>query len=377
MNVFKKYRVAIIIIILALMAYHFFGGQKQNDKILNDNQNSASEITNTQTAATYVVVANVAQQVVNDRLNAIGTGKAVSSVDVRPWSSGMMKSLFVKAGDKVQKHDAMAELDSDNEKISVERAKIQLDDAQLALDRTLKLRQSNTASAVQELSANLTLENTKLALKDAQLALERRTIRAPIRGIVGILPIDAGNYVTADSIIGRIDNRDKILIDLWLPERFAPLVQIGNEFSATSIARPGESFVGHIKAIDNMIDATSRTLRVQGEINNDNDVLQAGMSFAVSLHFPGDTYPSVDPLAIQWGGDGAYVWRVKDLKAERVPVKIIQRNSNSVLVNAKLLSGEKIIVQGVQNIHNGSIVKIQNPTEASLDLTTAPQQAPQ
>lgn len=377
MNVFKKYRVAIIIIILALMAYHFFGGQKQNDKILNDNLNSASEITNTQTAATYVVVANVAQQVVNDRLNAIGTGKAVSSVDVRPWSSGMMKSLFVKAGDKVQKHDAMAELDSDNEKIAVERAKIQLDDAQLALDRTLKLRQSNTASAVQELSANLTLENTKLALKDAQLALERRTIRAPIRGIVGILPIDAGNYVTADSIIGRIDNRDKILIDLWLPERFAPLVQIGNEFSATSIARPGESFVGHIKAIDNMIDATSRTLRVQGEINNDNDVLQAGMSFAVSLHFPGDTYPSVDPLAIQWGGDGAYVWRVKDLKAERVPVKIIQRNSNSVLVNAKLLSGEKIIVQGVQNIHNGSIVKIQNPTEASLDLTTPPQQAPQ
>ena len=52
------------------------------------------------------------------------------------------------------------------------------------------------------------------------------------------------------------------------------------------------------------------------------------------MKFPGDTYPAVNPLAIQWGSDGAFVWAVEDGKAKRVPVRIIQRNTETVLVDA-------------------------------------------
>ena len=305
-----------------------------------------------------VVVKPVSQKLINDRLSAIGTGRALATVAVTPWSSGVMDKIYVSAGMHVNVGDPVAKLDSDNEEIAVERAKVEVNDAELAMARTVKLRVTNTATEVQELSAKLALDKARLALRDAELAADRRTIRAPVSGIVGILPVDAGNYVTSDTTIARIDNRDHILIDVWVPERFAPLIKIGQQVKATSIARPGEEFVGRISAIDNMIDEQSRTLRIRAEVDNASGVLQSGMSFSVSLAFPGDPYPAVDPLAIQWNAEGAYVWRVKNGVVEHVRVGIVQRNADSVLVTGALHEGDLVVTKGVQNLQDKSTVDI-------------------
>ena len=305
-----------------------------------------------------VVVKPVSQKLINDRLSAIGTGRALATVAVTPWSSGVMDKIYVSAGMHVNVGDPVAKLDSDNEEIAVERAKVEVNDAELTMARTVKLRASNTATEVQELSAKLALDKARLALRDAELAADRRTIRAPVSGIVGILPVDAGNYVTSDTTIARIDNRDHILIDVWVPERFAPLIKIGQQVKATSIARPGEEFVGRISAIDNMIDEQSRTLRIRAEVDNASGVLQSGMSFSVSLAFPGDPYPAVDPLAIQWNAEGAYVWSVKNGVVEHVRVGIVQRNADSVLVTGALYEGDLVVTKGVQNLQDKSTVDI-------------------
>src|SRR5690606_2541316 len=110
----------------------------------------------------------------------------------------------------------------------------------------------------------------------------------------------------------------------------AGMVSVGGRITATSVARQTEQFAGEVTAVDNRIDAESRTLRVQASIDNANDNLRAGMSFQVAMRFPGDTYPAVDPLAIQWGTEGAFVWVVEDGRARRAPVRIIQRNTDSV-----------------------------------------------
>lgn len=319
-----------------------------------------------------VVVKPVSQKLINDRLSAIGTGRALATVAVTPWSSGVMDKIYVSAGMHVNVGDPVAKLDSDNEEIAVERAKVEVNDAELTMARTVKLRASNTATEVQELSAKLALDKARLALRDAELAADRRTIRAPVSGIVGILPVDAGNYVTSDTTIARIDNRDHILIDVWVPERFAPLIKIGQQVKATSIARPGEEFVGRISAIDNMIDEQSRTLRIRAEVDNASGVLQSGMSFSVSLAFPGDPYPAVDPLAIQWNAEGAYVWSVKNGVVEHVRVGIVQRNADSVLVTGALHEGDLVVTKGVQNLQDKSAVDImpdEGVKEAGKDVS--------
>lgn len=344
-------KIALVVIIGLIIVGLFVWQGLRNGK--NADHASSSSAKNNE-----VVVKPVSQKLINDRLSAIGTGRALATVAVTPWSSGVMDKIYVSAGMHVNVGDPVAKLDSDNEEIAVERAKVEVNDAELTMARTVKLRASNTATEVQELSAKLALDKARLALRDAELAADRRTIRAPVSGIVGILPVDAGNYVTSDTTIARIDNRDHILIDVWVPERFAPLIKIGQQVKATSIARPGEEFVGRISAIDNMIDEQSRTLRIRAEVDNASGVLQSGMSFSVSLAFPGDPYPAVDPLAIQWNAEGAYVWSVKNGVVEHVRVGIVQRNADSVLVTGALHQGDLVVTKGVQNLQDKSAVDV-------------------
>lgn len=312
-----------------------------------------------------IVASPAGTATINDRLQAIGTGRANATVTVNPYSSGRLTELLVQSGTHVEKGDVIAKLDSDVEVIARDRAQVALEDAQSKLDRVKSLRASNAATPVAVADAQVTLANARLALRDAELALERRSIVAPIEGTVGILPIAAGNYVTSQSAIATLDDRSSILVDFWVPERFAAAVKVGAQLSATPLANPNQVYTGTVSAIDNHIDENSRTLLVKATIANPADSLRAGMSFQIGMRFPGDTYPAVSPLAIQWGTDGAYVWAVANGKAKRVPVRIIQRNTETVLIDAPVASGDMVVTEGTQSVSEGGDVRIAGQDSAT------------
>lgn len=308
---------------------------------------------------TAVITAQVKDAIINDRLSAIGTGRANNSVTVKPFTSGRVDSIEMKSGSRIEAGTVIARLDSDVEEIAADRAKIALADANAKVDRVRSLRSSNAATQVQVIDAELVVSNAELAVRDAQLNLDRRAIVSPIAGIVGILPVEAGNYVTTDTVVATVDDRSSIKIDFYVPERFAANMAVGGRLSASPIARPDQVVEGTVSAVDNRVDDKSRTLLVQAEIPNDNDTLRAGMSFKVEVRFPGDTYPAVDPLAIQWGTDGAFVWVVRDGKAKRTRVNIVQRNTESVLVSADgIAPGDTVVTEGVHAVREGAEVLI-------------------
>ncbi len=308
--------------------------------------------------APLVVVEPASEETINNRLTAIGSARALSTVSITPYSSGYMNKLFVKAGDTVKAGDAIAELDSDTETIAVAKAETALKDAETTRQRIERLRATNTATGVQAVEAELGVANAQLALKDAQLALSRRTVRSPISGVVGILPVNAGNYVTAQTSIARVDDRSKMLVDIWVPERFAPQIKVGQPLTAATTAFPGETHKGEINAVDNMIDEASRTLHVRAEVDNSEDRLRAGMSFYVTVLFPGSRFPSVDPLAIQWGADGSYIWRIEEGLAKKVAVRVVQRNATSILLDGPIKQGDMIVTQGVQTVRDEAPVRV-------------------
>lgn len=322
--------------------------------------------------ASNVVTGSVIMAKINDRLQAIGTGRARASVVINPFTSGRLTEITVQPGAEVKAGDIIARLDSDAEEIALDRARIARVDAQSKLDRMKALRTSNTASAVQLADAEVVLRNAELALRDAELALQRRSIEAPISGIVGILAVEAGNYVTSQTAIATIDDRSTILVDFWVPERYATAIKVGAPVTASPIARPSAIFDGIVSAVDNRLDETSRTLLVRAGLPNPDDRLRAGMSFQVSMRFPGDTYPSVSPLAIQWGTDGAFIWTIEGGKAKRMPVRIVQRNSESVLVEAAIGEGDLIVTEGVQNVREGSEIMVAQRPTPEVQVENAP-----
>ncbi len=324
---------------------------------------------------TGVVTSEVTSATINDKLTAIGTGRATSSVTVSPYASGRLVEVQVQSGQQVRAGDVIARLDAEAEEIAVDRARIAVTDAEAKLERINALRASNTATVVQLTEAEVALGNARLALRDAELSLQRRSIVAPIAGIVGILPVETGNQVTTQTAVATIDDRSRIIVDFWVPERYASAIRVGLPLTAFPIARPSEEFDGTVSAVDNRLDATSRTLLVRAVIDNDGDTLRAGMSFQVGMKFPGDTYAAVGPLAIQWGSDGAFVWAVVDGKAKRTTVRIIQRNTESVLVEASLGPGDLVVTEGVHAVREGAEILVAGKatsTDAGQTAATTP-----
>ena len=89
------------------------------------------------------------------------------------------------------------------------------------------------------------------------------------------------------------------------------------------------------------------------------------MSFDVTMRFPGDEYPAVDPLAIQWDSEGAFVWRMADGVSEKVRVRVIQRDPDVVLVDAALEEGDPVIIEGIQRLREGGAVRQANAGASS------------
>ncbi|CZT35592.1 efflux RND transporter periplasmic adaptor subunit [Rhizobium sp. 9140] len=313
-----------------------------------------------------VVTEAAGTALVNDRLNAIGNGEAILSVAVTPLSTGNLTEVLVKSGERIEQGQVIAKLDSDEQVLAVAQAKVLLDAARDKVERNRRLGNAVSIATLRE--AEFAEQAAELALKTAELDLTRRDIVAPSKGIVGIITVNPGDYVTTSTPIAVVDDRSQILVDFWVPERFATSIKVGQEVSAVAVAQVTRQLTGAIHAIDNRIDQASRTLRVRARLDNPDDSLRAGMSFSVNVRFPGDSYPTVNPLAVQWSADGSYVWRVVGAKAERVPVTIIQRNSDKVLVDAKLEKGDMVATEGVQRLRDGGEVKVANgPAGAAGD----------
>jgi RND family efflux transporter MFP subunit len=305
-----------------------------------------------------VVTAEVGTAVINNRVTAIGDGEAVRSVIAVPLSSGILTDVRIAAGHRVVTGEVLALLDSEAEEIARDRAALAVEMAQDTMDRYERLRDARTLTEVQRKDAQNALENARLELRDAENALRRRSITAPIDGIVGIVPVETGDYVTTDTEITTIDDRSRILVDFWAPERFAAIIAVGQSVRVDPIALPGETFAGTVTAIGSRIDRDSRTMQVRAEVANPDDRLRPGMSFQVSMRFAGQTFPAINPLALQWSSDGAFVWKVEDEKAVRVGVRIIQRNSDQVLVDGPLEVGDVVVIEGVQSVRPGAPLRI-------------------
>jgi RND family efflux transporter MFP subunit len=305
--------------------------------------------------AVLVATRPVGTGIVNDSLSAIGDGEAIQSVIVMPQAAGTINEILVKSGDRVTKGQVLAQLDDDEQIILRDQAQVLLRSAKEKSESYKNLR---SFSRLEVLDAQIAEETAQLALTNAQLSLKRRSVVAPIDGIVGIVAINIGDNVTTTSNVVTIDNRSELLVDFWAPERFAVQVKTGMPVEAASISRPGQTFKGSVEAVDNRVDPASRTIRIRAKIPNGEDELRAGMSFGVTMRFPGERYPAVDPLAIQWDTQGSFVWRIEDHKSVKARVRIIQRNPDAILVAAELNEGDAIATEGLQRVREGGAVRI-------------------
>jgi RND family efflux transporter MFP subunit len=290
------------------------------------------------------------------RIESVGTSRAVQSVTVTPEAAGVVVAVNFKPGQRVQAGAVLVELDSRNEKLAVDLARVKLADAEKLFDRYQRSTGSGAILPTTLDAARTALETARIELNQALIALEDRQIKAPFTGYVGITDIDPGDRVEPGTMITTIDDRDALLVSFEVPEIMVGSLQAGDSISISTWNSQSTDAHGEIVDIGSRIDPVTRTFTARARVDNLDDRLRPGMSFRVLIEVSGGVYPLVPEIAVQWGADGSYVWSVINNRVQRVPVSIIQRQQGMVLVNAALPEGAQLVIEGLQRLYDGVAV---------------------
>jgi len=290
-------------------------------------------------------------------VRAIGTGKALRSVDLYPSTSGEVMAKAFVAGEEVLAGQPLLRLDAEQERIAVRLAEVAVQEAARQVQRYEELAPSGTVAMARLQTARAELESARLRLDQAREALDDRTVFAPFDGVVGLTDIDRGDRITPETFIATLDDRSALEVEFTIPESVAVRVAPGDTVTLTAWTLPGEALTATVSAMGSQIDPVSRSLRLRALLPNPEGRIRPGTSFQVRLDIVGGRYPVVREVAVLWSRDGAYVWRVaEDQRAERVFAKVVRRDRGRVLLDSPLAEGDRIVVEGVQGLRAGTRV---------------------
>ncbi len=298
-------------------------------------------------------------------VRAIGTGRALQSAALYPSVSGEVTEVVFRAEQNVTSGQPLLRLDNEDQRLAVRLAQVTVDEANRQAKRLKKLALSGTATQALLDTANAELESARLRLAIAKVALKDRTIVAPFNGVIGLTDIDKGDRVDSETLIATLDDRSSLFVEFNVSEDTAAHIQPGAAVSMSAWTLPGRTFNGSISAMGSRIDPITRVLKMRALLENPDDVIRPGTSFAVTIEIGGAVYPTVREVAVLWSRDGAYLWSIKQGIAEKVHVKVIRRESGRVLIEGPLTEGDTIVVEGVQGLRQGQKV-ITAPIKAGI-----------
>lgn len=291
-------------------------------------------------------------------LEIVGTGRAARSVKLRSEDAGRIVHLALAPGAEFTAGQPVMRLDDEDQRLALTLARTRLEEAERIRDRFSQLQTTGAASTARLDEVLTAAEIARLQLEQAERALAERVLRAPFDGVSGLADVEEGDWVDSDDILGTLDDRSTLLVEIDLPEAALSRISEGMSVEARTPSVPKVVFEGTITAIDSRIDAASRTVKLRVSIPNENDLLRPGASFVLSLALAGDTYPTVPELALQFARGGLHVWRISDGVAEQVEVRMIQRKDGLVLVEGALSPGEQVVVEGTQRLRPGAAVTV-------------------
>ncbi len=341
-------------------------------------------------AAQVVSVFPATQRDVPVTVEAAGTVVSLESVDVRPQISGTIAEVLVKEGQFVKRGQLLFKLDDRNDRANLERARAQLlrDQAlQADLERQWKRAQELRAqnfiaqSAADTVLANLESQRAAVAadvaaVRSAEVALSYSTLAAPLSGRAGAIGVYRGSLVQpGGTVMVNISQVDPVGVQFSVPEaQLAAVLRAGGKADdkaggATvsivvpstergSRAAPPEPLVGRVVFVDNAVDTATGSIRVKAAVANAQHSLWPGQYVTARLvtrTLPGAVVVPQAALIIRGNERSVYV-----LKADgSVEMRSVQPRvpSGEYIAVEGVQPGEKVVVEGKQNLRPGTPVK--------------------
>lgn len=316
-----------------------------------------------------------------------GRLEAIQRVELRPRVAGAILSTnftegaLVKAGDVLFKIDpAPYEAEVDKAAAQLEAAKARVVFTQGELERGAQLVGNAVVTrrdydqrdnANREAIANV--KAAEATLQTAKLNLDYTEVRAPVDGRVGKIEVTVGNLVaagTASPVLTSLVSVNPIYASFDADEEV--VLRALNEIADSTGKRGnldqipvemttsgGLSAKGHIQLIDNQVNGQSGTIRVRAVFPNDDGRLIPGQFARVRMgQTKQQTLVMIDERAIGTDQDKKFVMAVgDDSRAVYRPITLGGSVDGLRIVTAGLKSGDRIVVNGLQRVRPGALLK--------------------
>jgi RND family efflux transporter MFP subunit len=211
--------------------------------------------------------------------------------------------------------------------------------------------------------AAVAVARTNVAHAEAALALARKSlsysvIPAPIDGFVAERTADLGEYVSPTQKVATIVRTNPLRMRIDIPEQAIPEVQLGQSVSVTTSAWPDKNFSGRIARIAPNVSATSRTLTVEAEIENQSGALKPGQFATVRILQPRPVAAVLIPArAVITDAGVSRVFVIKDGHAEQRVVQLGQSEGDLVEIKSGVVSNEQVATSNLDQLSDGLTVK--------------------
>ncbi|GLP94873.1 efflux RND transporter periplasmic adaptor subunit [Paraferrimonas sedimenticola] len=284
--------------------------------------------------------------------------------------AGIVESLHVEEGDRVQAGQLLATVDAKRQKFDLDRAQAEVEIIEQELNRLRKIKNQQFLSrdSMAKLEYNL---QAAIANRDlAALKVEESQIRSPIDGVVAKRMVKLGNMATEYQQLFHVVNESELHGIVYLPEQQLNYLRLGQHAKIEPTASKDKSFDSTVLRISPVVDANSGTFKVTLAVPNQSHELKAGMFARVQLKY--DTHEQVitvpvNSLVNQDNGKAIFVLGEDGKQVERRQVQTGYRENNRIEIVDGLSLDDQIIVRGQHNLKDAAKVEVIAP----LDIATA------
>ncbi len=310
--------------------------------------------------------------------------------DVRPQVGGIILARLFEEGADVKLGQPLYQIDPATYQAAFDQAKAQLANAQANL-RTTRLKAErygdlvkikgvskqdfDDADAARAQSA-ATVAADQASLDTARINLGYTRITAPISGRVGTSSFTQGALVTTGqaNALTTVQTLDPIYVDIT--ESTSELLTLRRGLGQGALTRNGPAFAaitlkledgsdyplaGQLKLTDVTVDQTTGSVTLRAVFPNPDGVLLPGMYVRAIVPQATDSTALLAPQrAVSRDQIGQAVAMIVDAdgNAQSRTIETARMIGDSWLVTKGLKDGDRVIVDGLQKVHPGSLVHV-------------------